>query len=135
MIVFVDSSAWVALYHQNDTHTPIAQGISENLVLQHASLVTSNYIVAEALTIVSQRSGKQRAQELGNYLLNGAIPVIRIDEILEQQAFKVFSKLRDKDVSFIDCTCFVLCQTLGIQYIFGFDKHYEKQGFRLVKPK
>lgn len=135
MSIFVDSSAWVALYHRDDSHAALAEKISKNLVRQHASLVTTNYIVAETLTVVSQRSGKQRAQEFGHFVFNGTIPIVRIDDILDRQAFKLFSSLPDKNVSFVDCTSFVLCQELGIKNIFGFDKHFAQQGFTLLKPK
>lgn len=133
-MVFADSSAFIALYSLHDTHARAAQRISRALARQKAMVVTSNYIVAEALTVTSQRAGKQRAIELGNFLYSGTIPVMRIDEILDHQAFDLFASIDRKDVSFVDCTCFVLCREIGIHHVFGFDRDFEKQGLKLLKP-
>lgn len=134
MIVFADASAFIALYSVHDAHARAAQRISQNLARQKAMIITSNYIVAESLTVISQRLGKRQAVMIGKFLFSGTIPVMRIDENLDRQAFGLFSAMDRKDVSFVDCTCFVLCRELGIEHVFGFDRDFQQQGLKLLKP-
>ncbi len=133
--VFVDASALVALYYRADSHTKKADSISAQLAKQDTPLITTNHVVAEALTIVSQRAGKKHAVVLGNDVWHGGImSVVHLDKATELGAFDLFATMRQKNVSFVDCSCFVLCEQLGIKQVFGFDKHFAKQGFKLLKP-
>jgi predicted nucleic acid-binding protein len=59
--------------------------------------------------------------------------VIRVSEDEEKNAWDLFLKLsKAKDLvsdegiaSFVDCTCIVLCQEHGIEYIASFDGHFK----------
>lgn len=131
--VFVDASAFVALNNETDAHAHVASRIAATLQEQQADLVTSNFVIAESLTIISQRTKRSQAVAFGLEVEDVAT-VIRINLAQEKAAFKRFTEIRQKDVSFIDCTCFVLCEELGIDEVFTFDKDFAKQGFKLLKP-
>ncbi|MEX1111997.1 MAG: PIN domain-containing protein [Candidatus Andersenbacteria bacterium] len=135
MSVFVDTSAFVALYYRHDAHAKSAKRVIEHLQQHNTPLVTSNYIIAESLTVISQRAGKKQAVSFGEYMVNDDFLTLRIGKSTEQRAFILFSELAQKDVSFVDCTSFILCKDLGITQVFSFDQHFAKQGFKLLKPK
>ena len=134
MLIFVDSSAFTGLYNPDDVHADYALAISEQLKQGNHKLTTSSYIGSESLTGISQRAGKRRAVAFGEYIFGGSIPVVHIDKSLEQKSYKKFLTVTNKNISFVDCSCFVICDDLGITNVFTFDKHFAKQGFTLLKP-
>lgn len=130
--VFVDSSAFVALNNETDAHARAASQIAAHLADRHIQLITSNFVIAESLTIISQRTKRSQAVAFG-LEVEDVTTVIRITLQQEKDAFERFARIRQKDVSFIDCTCFVVCEELGIKDVFTFDTDFAKQGFKLIK--
>lgn len=131
MRVFVDASAFVALYYAEDPHADAARRVSRELTNQGAELYTSNYIVAETLTVVSQRAGKAVALAFGGKVRRGDVTLVRVTDDIEDEAFGVFAQA-PKDVSYVDCTCVVACRRLGIPTIFSFDRHFARYRLRLL---
>lgn len=134
MRVFIDASAFFALYYTSDPHHQDAQAMSEELAAADAELLTSNYVVAEALTILSQRAGKAVALSFGKWIREGEMTIVRVSEELEDAAFERF-RTAQKDVSYADCTSFAVCDDLGITDVFGFDSDFERYGFVLLESR
>ena len=63
MTIFIDSSAFVALRHVNDPHHKTAKQIIEVLHDSSAPITTTNFIIAEAVTVISQKASHQDAIE------------------------------------------------------------------------
>lgn len=133
MRVFADTSAFVPLYHEKDPHAQAALAVSQQMVERGDDVFTSNYVIAETLTVLSQRAGKAAALSFGQEVRNGDLVVIRVTEDVEGHAFERF-RTTQKDVSFVDCTSFVICENLGIRDVFAFDRHFTRYGFKLLEP-
>ncbi|MEK7727764.1 MAG: VapC toxin family PIN domain ribonuclease, partial [candidate division KSB1 bacterium] len=63
------------------------------------------------------------------------VEVIHIDPRLDEKAWQLFSKRRDKDWSLVDCASFVVMQERSMTEAMTTDHHFEQAGFIcLLKP-
>lgn len=131
MKIFIDTSVLIALNNIEDPTYARALHVSKNIFSKSVEVVTSNHIISETLTVLSQKVSHQSAIDFKE-LWAPKIEVIHINEVLEEIAFEIFKKLTSKNVSFVDCTSFALMKQLGITTAFTFDKDFKKQGFRLL---
>lgn len=132
MKIFVDTSAFVALNNKNEPNHIVADALLGQLDLSTTILLTSNYTIAETITILSQRISKEIAINFKE-LDVPTLEVIWVNEMIEAAAFDIFKKIKSKNVSFIDCTSFALMRELGIKTVFTFDRDFKKQGFSLLE--
>jgi len=131
MIVFADSSAFVAVKNVADPNHEAAYKIFSAYAGSDIGIMTSNLIIAESLTVISQKVSHRAAVEFREQDLAG-IQIVRITEELEGKAFEIFRSLTSKNVSFIDCASFALMRERGITTAFSFDEHFTRQGFTLL---
>ncbi|MBU4373892.1 MAG: PIN domain-containing protein [Euryarchaeota archaeon] len=133
MSIFVDTSAWYALFDKNDSDHASAVRFKESLT---HSLVTTNYVADEIITLVKVRLGHRITVEIGEKLWDESMAtLIRVTSIDEKKAWEIFVKHRDKGFSFTDCTSFVVMERLGIIEAFAFDEHFEQYGGLIRLPQ
>jgi len=132
--VFIDSSAFVALYLQDDDFHKKAVGVLKKLQQEQRELVTSNFILDEVYTFIRAKRGKMVAVDFTHFLAEN-VDVVRVNRITiqdEQKALYYFSSLDGKGVSFTDCTSFALMKRMGIQEALTFDSDFKKAGFTIL---
>lgn len=135
LAIFVDADAFVATVKESDTTHKKALKLLDILIQQSAMLITSNYVISETITVISQRVGHVEAviyieqMQSGNnlFLIN------RVDEEIEEEAIEIFKKQTSKNTSFVDCVNMAFMRQHNIDVIFSFDQIYRKNGFKLVK--
>ena len=64
MNVFVDTSAIYAVFDRDDVNHPRARAAWEQLLRDSGSLLTSNYVLLEAGTLLQRRLGLQALRAL-----------------------------------------------------------------------
>ena len=57
-LVFVDTSAWVALKHKGDSLWKQATDLNRSLLTSGARYVTSNFVLDETYTLLRLRAGQ-----------------------------------------------------------------------------
>ena len=131
MRLFVDASAWIALFDADDKYNRTASaGLST--IRDQVQLVTSDYVLDETLTYLLYDCGKLVAVKCGKWIQNARfIDILRIDEAIWQEAWKMFRAYDDKAWAFTDCTSFVLMQQTKLYRAFTFDQHFAQAGFQL----
>lgn len=132
MRLFVDTSAWLALNDRNDQYYSRAAAKSTDIKRHRIELITSEYIIDESITLIRYRVSHQAAVIFGNSLLNSNI--VRIEDVTAEDRFKaweMFKKFEDKELSFTDCTSFVLMKNLRLQKAFTFDEHFRQMRFEV----
>ena len=125
MRLFVDTSAWLALNDRNDQYYSRAVTKSTEIKKHRIELITSEYIIDESITLIRYRVSHQAAVIFGNSLLDSNI--VRIEDVNAEdrlKAWEMFKKFEDKELSFTDCTSFVLMKNLRLQKAFTFDEHF-----------
>src|SRR5438105_3729116 len=111
-MVLVDTSAWFAIVVNSDRDHDAARGWFAH---NHATLLTTDYIVDETLTLLARGEGT-RAKELGEKLFRSAFARLYFlthQDIIE--SWETFQKFFDKQWSFTDCSSKVVMKKLRIK--------------------
>ena len=134
--VFIDTWAWVALADQRDDNHLIAQIANDEILERDRKWVTSNFVLAEATTLIRYKVHHAAAvgfRRMANDLaINDLLTVMRLTQAQEQAAGEIFDRYREMDLSFTDCTSFALMRELGITEAFTGDHHFEAMGYSIV---
>lgn len=128
--LFMDSSAFYALMDKKDKH---GMAIEQILKQEDVSLVTTNYIFAETISLVTKRLGKKVAIQVAKMIrASELIQVEHVSEDLQEKAWKFFEKYQDKDFDLIDATSFLVCKAHEIKQVLSLDHHFVQMGFEVL---
>jgi predicted nucleic acid-binding protein len=131
-MIFVDSSAWFAVYSLRDENHAIAAQAIQSF---REPLVTTDYIVDETLTLLRARNENRRALAFGRQVIDDRFATIfAVDERDFSHAWETFRSFADKGWSFTDCTSRVVMERLCIERAFAFDEHFRQFGTVIVVP-
>ena len=134
-MIFVDTSAFLALENRRDTHHVKAIGFRDTCLTAGETFVTSDYVLDESYTIIRLRAGHAVAVQFGEDLR--ASRLLRIEHVtpeIREATWRIFKNFADHEFSFTDCTSFVLMERLHIGSAFTFDAHFREYGRFLAKP-
>ena len=123
--VVVDSNIFIALFNQDDTlHERAVALWQEFRDDQGVLLYTSNFVLAEVLTVLRLRVSRTAAQSFGAIVFGQtrALHVIYIDHDLMKQSYEIFSTVPIKDFSFVDASLVALSKAFQAELV-TFDKH------------
>ncbi len=129
MTTFVDSSALYALLDRNDENHLRAAAEFERL--EHADLVTHNYVLVEASALAQRRFGPPAVRTLLEDLAS-VLRVIWVDEDIHRVAVSVLLAASRRGISLVDCVSFEVMRRARIERAFAFDRDFALQGFRTV---
>lgn len=130
--IFLDADGMVANFDNRDFHHSKALILSNYVKKANIPLVTSNLAVGEAITVISQEAGLQKAISSGKELYYGNILIIDVNRDQQLKALDRFSQATSKNVRFTDFVNMVIMDQLHIDTIFSFDKHYLGSGYKLL---
>ncbi len=127
--IFVDTSAFYAMADRKDPAHPQALNfLAEN----DLPLLTTNYVFAETVSLLTKRLGKSVALRFGeNLRANDSVRVFSLTPEYEEAAWKEFRRYKDKDFDFVDSSSFAVMERQGIDTAFSFDRHFRQRGFEL----
>lgn len=128
--LFVDTNAWIALSNKRDQlHNP-ALKINRELLRDGYYYVTTNFVLDETYTGLLIKIGHFAAVGFGEKIRSTqAVQIIHINEVIEEEAWRLFKQCSDKDFSFTDCTSFIVMRQLNLIDAFTSDHHFEQMGF------
>lgn len=96
--------------------------MASSLKEARSSIVISNYILLEVLTVLAQRTNKNHALSVGRLLKSDKnINVIHIDESLDEDSWQIFQALPGKNISWVDCSTLAVMRYAGIKQLLTFD--------------
>jgi len=128
MAVFVDTGIFVAVRNKKDRNHQRAKDLMRSALRAEFGIIhTSDYVVDEAVTTALARTrNHQIAVNTGRYILSSAriemLPILQEDFDL---AWSKFQTIRDRFLSFTDCTSLALMERRGIQRIMSFDSGFD----------
>ena len=131
---FVDTSAFFALMDRDDAWHGPAVDFAREAAKDRCRLVTSDYVIDEALTLARMRLGHPAAIRFGEKVQSSNwLEVHEVTTSVRDAAWDVFVRFSDQDFSFTDCTSFALMRETGILEAFTFDRrHFGAAGFTPV---
>jgi predicted nucleic acid-binding protein len=129
--IFLDSSALVAMADWRDPdHDAVTSFIQA--IKGQASLITTDYVLDETVTVVKKRYGYELAVQLGRKLRASDFCryyVLTFED--EALTWATFEKCSDKAWSYTDCSCLAVMQRLQITEVLSLDAHFRQMGVQV----
>ncbi len=131
--IIIDTSGLYALIDRNDPHHASAAAFFKRYARER-TLLLSNHVFDEVMTLAKVRLGQHVAVQLGLRLRNSSlIERVTFTELDEQRTWQIFTRYADKDWSYTDCACLALAQARGAGEAFTFDHHFRQMGL-IMRP-
>jgi uncharacterized protein len=128
--VFVDTGGWVALRYGRDRYHARARTLLRKLRSAGIGLVTTEWILAETVTLLKARGAVDHALALGDAIQAGRLGyLVESTPERRRRAWELFVRYRDRRVGWVDCASFAVMEELGLREFFGFDENFVRAGF------
>jgi predicted nucleic acid-binding protein len=139
--IFIDTGAFVAVYHEGDSlHEDAIRFREESLLQAQVEMFCSDYVVGETLNNLQRLIGSGLTQEDFRTAVRGitaeaTFQNLAIDTETNARALEIIEQFPGT-FSFIDATNLALMEREGIRNIFAFDREFERytmnSGYRRV---
>lgn len=127
MAILIDASVFCAYANLKDVHHSRSKQIIEDVVSgKYGDAVITDYIFDEIVTVVARKVHKEKAVQIGKFLLSSEVILTRVNTLVFEKAWEVFNKTAN--LSFTDCTCLAFMQLFEVKKIATFDKEFGKMG-------
>ncbi|MBI2591575.1 MAG: PIN domain-containing protein [Candidatus Brennerbacteria bacterium] len=135
--VFIDSNVFIAELNKDDALHSRAKTLLRYIEKQELSAVTSNFVINEVITVLSQRASKKAAIAFADFIYSNdvAVDIIAINKHIEIKAVEYLKSLKSKNVSFCDCATLAVLDLFAIGNLATFDKDFKpKNGnFKIIQ--
>ena len=130
--LFIDTAGWMAMADEKDPLYQKSVKFRDQSLEQGAILVTSNYVLDEALTLIRMRLGIEPAEKWWGLVSEShRCHVEWITPERTEKAIRLFFRWKDQSFSFTDCTSFILMRELAIENVMTADRHFITAGFKI----
>ena len=129
----VDSDAFVALFLPDDALAPTADHLFTEIEKRHQRIATTNWVVAETATVLSNKDTQATAIKFLTMIDEGEITVLRVSEALEREMHQIFRAQKTKKTSMVDCSNVAVAQYYDIPNLLTFDGFYKRFGYPVPK--
>ena len=130
---FVDTSALYALIDRKDAHHPAMAERAQRLLRSRRGLVTTDYVVCEAVNLANARAGHHVGIRILELIERSTAMRVEWIGSLRFEATKSFYRRHsDHRYSFTDCTSFVIMRELRISDVLTTDEHFREAGFEIL---
>jgi len=130
--LFVDTSGWAYLVDRHDPLHRDVYAVYQHALKRQRLLVTTNYVLAELVALLSSRSSIPRHQILLYVDALRAAPhveIIHINAEFDAEAWSLLKARVDKSWSLVDASSFVIMSTYGMKEALTTDHHFTQAGF------
>lgn len=121
-MIYIDSSFFVALVDTKDQWHQKAKGLIS--VVTDETILISDLIIVESVSIVGKRSGGKAGEQLYNYFTDNC-NIIHLDEKVIRGGMSEFLKY-DGTLSVSDAVSVFIMKKKGIDRIVSFDSDFDK---------
>ena len=128
---FIDTSAFYALMDRSDSYHQKAKKLWTFLLDEEITFKTTNYIIIETLALLQNRLGFEAAHLSSSDILE-LVDILWVDEPRHKLAFELWLSLGRKKLSLVDCVSFITMRHYRLENVFGFDRHFDEQGFIIL---
>ena len=131
MSIFVDTSAFYAVFDADDEEHSRARDAWESLLSAEDSLLTSNYVLVETLALLQSRLGIEAVRAFDD-AVSPLLRVLWVDDGVHRESVSTVLTAGRRRLSLVDCSSFTLMRRYGLDSAFAFDDHFPEQGFTTV---
>lgn len=125
--LLIDSDAFVGWIFPSDFHFEKSRSLFHKIESERLKIACTNLVITETATVLSHRQDQKLARFFLETIDKLELPIIRINQELENKALQLFFKQNKRGTSFTDCANAVVIQEFAIPKIFSFDKAYKNQ--------
>lgn len=127
--LFMDASAWTAIVIRDDEHHRAAKTVYQRSIREGSRLLTTNWTLYEALSLVKAKVGHVQASALWRLVISSPVTrLVRVTEDIEASAVDLFFAYRDKQWGVVDCASFIVMEHLLCFRALAFDRHFREAG-------
>ena len=131
--LFIDTAYLIALLSPTDELHVKATQLSEWIVADDISLVTTRAVLLEVGNALSkQRSRRMAAGFLRLLEQNDAIEIVPMTDDLYFKALSLFESRMDKEWGLVDCVSCIVMRERKIERVLTADKHFQQMGFQVL---
>jgi predicted nucleic acid-binding protein len=130
-MIYVDTSAFLALVNEDDPNHDQAMQTWDQLIQDEQELICNNYILVETISLVQRRVGLKAVSILHNDILP-FVAVEWLDEKLHNTIVKSVLKTNRRQLGLVDTSSFDTMYRHGVKTAFTFDSHFSEQGFDVI---
>jgi uncharacterized protein len=131
--IFVDTSAWIALFSRRDQHHYDADRMFRMIVASRRQLFTSNLVLAEIHRLLLYRAGSKAANAALEKIEASSLVAIEFaDSKRHKSAINRLRKLNEHEISYTDAVSFSMMETVNCREAFSYDHHFEAAGFDIL---
>lgn len=127
--IVVDSSYWISLFWKKDSNHTKAQKLAHQ-IKDSCSLFTTEDILKETLTVISQRCGKIESKKAYE-IISLQSTILPSTQVIFDQALKTFFSSTQKNISVIDCETAYVFDENNYNFILTFDPHFKSLGCKI----
>lgn len=132
MNIFADTSGLFALLVKNDYMYVRARENFNYFAENNAQLVTSSFVLVETTALLQRRIGLMPVNDFHTKILP-LLEIVWVDDKWYAKGMQRLLTQNNRDISLVDCISFEIMETLQIKWAFAFDKHFEENGFAIVR--
>lgn len=130
-MIYVDTSAFLAMINSEDPNHDLAMKTWEQLIEQEQTLVCNNYVIVETVALIQRRVGLKAVSILHNDILP-FVDIDWLDEELHNTIVKTLLKNDRRQISLVDRSSFDTMRRCDISTAFSFDSHFSEHGFEVI---
>ncbi len=128
-MIFLDTSAVMALADSGDEHHAKAVAAMAKLTAEGDALLTHNYVLVESAALLQRRLG-----------LHSSLAFLKDAEKLtvhwitpgdHDEAVGLLKERNRRRLSFVDCMSFVVMRKYGVTAALAYDADFEAEGFEV----
>jgi len=124
MSVFIDTNVFVAYCNIRDINHKRAVKLMKKIEDgMFGEAYISDYVFDEIVTVAMLRTSLEKAMEIGEFLLNSDIEMLKVNDDVFNEAWEIFKEAK---MSFTDCTIAATVKLFGIEHLASFDKGFRK---------
>lgn len=132
-MIFVDSSIFIAYGMKDDiNHKRAVELVGKMASGRYGSMVTSDYVFDETVTTIFSSSKSMEKAVLAGNIIKESIEILKIDEGVFEDSWKMFKSQKASRFSFTDCTSIATIRASGVKDLASFDKEFERTGINLI---
>lgn len=128
----VDTSAFIALVDRGDDHNAAAAAALKSSLDRRDLLLTSNYIVTEAVSLAQNRLGMAAVRAIAEDHLD-AMTVVWVTPEDHARGLESLLSAGRRRLSLVDCVTFAVMRRLRVVKAFAYDRHFDEQGFERLE--
>lgn len=134
--IFVDSSAWIALFSARDQHHAESDLLFRRVVAGGVPLLTTILILAEIHRLLLYRAGiEAAAAALDRIQASSLVTIVFPSAQAHRVALAWLARLPHEPISYTDAMSFTIMASRRCRSAISFDRDFEAAGFKLCQPE